>query len=58
LPDYFSKDLNLNPVDNPDENLRALAKCHKALSGSYVNWLGTYQHAGQVWQKGLEYRNG
>ena len=58
LPDYFSKDLSLNPVDGPDENLRALAKCHKALSGSNVNWLATYQHAGQVWQKGLEYRKG
>ena len=58
LPDYFSKDLSLNPVDDPDENLRVLAKCHKALSGSYVNWLGTYQHAEQVWQKGLEYRKG
>ena len=58
LPDYFSGDLSLNPVDDPDENLRMLAKCHKVLSGSYVNWLGTYQHAGQVWQKGLEYRKG
>jgi hypothetical protein len=56
LPDYFSKDLNLNLVDDPEENLRALAKRHKELSGSYVNWLATYQHAEQVWQKGLEYR--
>lgn len=58
LPDYFSRDLSLSPVDDFDENLRALAKCHKALSGSYVNWLATYQHAGQVWQKELEYQKG
>jgi hypothetical protein len=58
LPDFFSKDLNLTPVDDPDENLRALAKRHKELSGSYVNWLATYQHAEQVWRKGLEFQKG
>jgi len=56
LPDHFSKDLGLHPVDDPDENLRVLAKRHKELSGSYVNWLATYQHAEQVWQRGREYR--
>ena len=54
----FSKDLNLNPIDDPEENLRALAKRHRELSGSSANWLATYQHAEQVWQKGLEYRKG
>lgn len=58
LPDHFSKELNLTPVDEPEENLRILAKRHKELSGSFTNWLGTYQHAEQVWQKGLEYRKG
>ncbi len=58
LPDRFSKDLKLTPVDDPDENLRALATRHKKLSGSYVNWFATYQHAAQVWRKGLEYRKG
>lgn len=58
LPDHFSKDLSLTPVDNPDENLRELAKRHKELSGSYVNWLATYQHAEQVWRKGLELQKG
>ena len=57
LLDHFSKDLNLDPGDDPDENLCALAKRHKELSGSYVNWLGTYQHAEQVWRKGLEYHS-
>lgn len=58
LPDHFSKDLNITPVDDPDETLRALAKRHKELSGSYVNWLATYQHAEHVWRKGLEFQKG
>jgi hypothetical protein len=57
LPDHFAKDLNLTPIDDPDENLRALANRHAELSGSYVNWLATYQHAEQVWRKGFERRN-
>lgn len=56
LPDYFSQELNLHPVDDLEENLRALAKRHKDLSGTRVNWLGTYLHAAQVWQKGLEFK--
>jgi hypothetical protein len=58
LPDHFSKQLNLALVDDPEENLRTLAKRHKELSGSFVNWLATYQHAEQVWRKGLEFRKG
>jgi hypothetical protein len=56
LPDHFSQELNLHLVDDPEENLKALAKRHKELSGTRVNWLGTYLHAAQVWQKGLEYK--
>jgi hypothetical protein len=58
LPDYFSEDLGLHTGDDPEENLQALAKRHKELSGSWVNWLGTYLHAGAVWQKGLQYKKG
>ena len=58
LPDYFSKALHLQPTADPEENLRALAKRHRELSGRRVNWLGTYHHAEQVWQKGLEYKKG
>ncbi len=58
LPDHFSAELGLDCSDDPDENLRSLAKCHKQLSGSCVNWLATYQHAEQVWQKGLDFRKG
>ena len=56
LPDYFSKELDLRPTDDPEENLRNLSKRHGELSGTRTNWLGTYQHAAQVWQKGLEYK--
>ena len=56
LPDHFAKDLKLMPVDDPDENLRALARRHTELNGSYVNWLATYRHAEQVWRKGFERR--
>lgn len=51
LLDYFSAELNLLPTENADENLRMLAKRHKALSGSFVNWFATYQHAERVWPK-------
>ena len=50
--------MNLDPTADLEENLWALAKRHKELSGRRVNWLGTYQHAKRVWQKGLEYKRG
>jgi hypothetical protein len=56
LSDHFSSDLGLEPVEDPDENLHTLAKRHKELSGSFTNWLATYQHAAQVWRKGLKHR--
>jgi hypothetical protein len=49
LPDVFSEELGLNPVENPEANLQALTARHH--NG---NWLATYQHAEQVWCKGLE----
>jgi len=54
LPDLFSKELDLALTDDPEKNLRTLAKRHQELSGAHVNWLGTYQHAARVWLKGLE----
>jgi hypothetical protein len=54
LPDLFSKELGLTPTTDPDENLHALAKRQHELSGSHVNWLGTYKHAADVWLKELE----
>lgn len=47
LPDYFSKELNLSPTNNPNENLHNLSERHKQLSHTKVNWLGTYEHAVQ-----------
>ena len=58
LPDHFSQELGLTPTADVDGNLRELAQRHKELSGRRINWLGTYQHAAQVWQKGLEYKHG
>jgi hypothetical protein len=54
LPDLFSEELGLTPVTDLDENLHALAKRQHELSGSHVNWLGTYEHAADVWLKELE----
>jgi hypothetical protein len=52
LPDYFSKELGMMPAENPDDNLRQLAQRHAEISGAHLNWLGTYQHAAQIWLKG------
>ncbi len=52
LTDYFSEILELEATENADQNLRMLAKRHKELSGSFVNWFATYQHAERVWRKG------
>jgi hypothetical protein len=54
LPDLFSKELGFSPTVDPDENLRALAKRQQELSGAHVNWLGTYEHAADVWLKQME----
>ncbi len=56
LPDYFSRDLKLAPTSDPEKNLHMLAKRHVELSGAQVNWLGTYQHAAEVWLRGQEYQ--
>jgi hypothetical protein len=54
LPDYFSQDLQLKTTKDPQTNLRALAGQHRQLSGEAVNWLGTYQHAAQIWMRAME----
>lgn len=54
LPDYFSSELGSQNTDDPNINLQRLAQRHRILSGAQVNWLGTYEHAIQVWVKGLE----
>lgn len=54
LPDLFSKEMGLAPTNDPDENLHALAKRQQELSGSRINWIGTYEHAADVWLKEME----
>ncbi len=54
LPDLFSNELGVVPSENPEENLKKLAKQHQDLSGSKINWLGTYKHAAEVWLKEIE----
>lgn len=56
LPNLFSGELDLRFGDDPEENLRTLAKRHRELSGASVHWLGTYQHAAQIWRKSLTFR--
>ncbi len=54
LPDLFSQKLGLLMTTDPEQDLQTLAKRHEFLSGMRINWLGTYQHALQVWMRGLE----
>jgi hypothetical protein len=54
LPDLFSNILGVRYEDEPDLALQKLAKQHQILSGQAVNWLGTYQHAADVWLKQMK----
>jgi hypothetical protein len=54
LPDLFSKKLGVLPHRNPDRALVELSKQHEISSGGYVNWLGTYEHAVDVWLRQME----
>jgi len=56
LPDLLSRELGIIVTNDPVENLRRLAQRHAELSGIKINWLGTYQHAAQVWLKGQEFQ--
>ena len=49
LPDLFSEILDLDKNADLDISLANLAVRHQTLSHSSVNWLGTYQHAAQIW---------
>ncbi len=54
LTDLFSNALGVHNENNPGLALRQLAKQHQVLSGQFVNWLGTYEHAADVWLKQME----
>ncbi len=54
LPDLFSGKLGFSPDKKSDRALIQLAKQHQILSGQSVNWLGTYEHAADVWLRQME----
>lgn len=54
LPDLFSKILEVDKDENPESALVQLGKRHQVLSGRFVNWIGTYEHAADVWLKQME----
>jgi len=54
LPDFFSSKLGVIPETDPDQALVQLAKRHQILSRQFINWLGTYEHAADVWLKQME----
>jgi hypothetical protein len=56
LPGLFSDDLGLEQCSDLDVCLETLAARHQILSQSSVNWLGTYQHAAQIWLRGRVYQ--
>jgi hypothetical protein len=47
LPDLFSLGLGLLHSGSPDKQLAALGHIHRRLSGSAVNWAGTYDNVAQ-----------
>lgn len=54
LPDLFSKQLSVDPDMDPDGALSNLAERHNAMTGRSVNWVGTYEHAADVWLRQME----
>lgn len=54
LPDLFSLGLGLLRRGTPDEQLAALGHIHRRLSGSTVNWAGTYDNIAQHMMNRLE----
>lgn len=54
LQDIFSKELGFTPDTEPDIALAQLAEQHHLSTGQFVNWLGTYEHAADVWLRQME----
>jgi len=54
LPDIFSSKLGISLDENPEQALLQLANRHKILSGQFINWLGTYEHAAERLIKHME----
>lgn len=56
LPNLFSGDLGVPISGHPDEQLKALAQRQAILSGDYINWYGTYEHAAKQFLAHFEWR--
>jgi hypothetical protein len=54
LPDIFSTKLGISLDKNPEQALLQLSKRHQALSGQFINWLETYEHAAERLIKHME----
>lgn len=54
LPDLLSSKLGVSLDSNPNEALVQSGKLHQVLSGRQINWVGTYEHAADVWLKEME----
>ena len=55
LPDLFSRELRILPVDSAEAGLKRLSERHRALSGLAANWIGTYKYAAERLIKRLEW---
>jgi hypothetical protein len=54
LLDFFSNELGFVPDEEPNIALIQLAEQHHRSTGQFVNWLGTYEHAADVWLRQME----
>lgn len=54
LQDLFSQELGYIPKDDAEENLALLAKRQQELCNPRINWLGTYEHAANIWIKEID----
>jgi hypothetical protein len=54
LPDIFSDEMGIILDADPNQALPQPGKHHQALSGRQINWVGTYEHAAEVWLKEME----
>ncbi len=47
LPELFSAELGLSPEWIPRERLATLGEAHQRLTGTAVNWAGTYRNVAE-----------
>jgi hypothetical protein len=54
LPDIFSSRLGVSLNNDAELALLQLASRHQGLSGQFINWMGTYEHAAERLIKHME----